>query len=148
MTDHLILRDFQLSRDFRSVDWKATGIFNSIRAGSGAVTWTTILLATALASTGKVPQNGLFEILKLPFALFLGYWIITFPLTMFGSLISKVPFAGLFLLILALPVAVGDPVTCVIKKFAPNVVPVEDPPLFSLTAIYWVIKGKEMTISN
>lgn len=145
MTDHMIIRDFSLARDFRSVDWKASLLFNAMRAALGALVWTGILLAIAVSSNRTF---DIWSLLATPFVLFLGYWIFTAPLSMVGEWISRIPFVGLFLIALALPVALGDPLVCLVKRLAPNAIPVEDPPLFSLSAFFWVIKGRELTLSN
>lgn len=145
MPVHMIYRDFSFARDFRSVDWRVALIFNSLRAACGALVWTGILLAVAISSSKSI---DLWHVVILPVGMFLLYWLFTVPLSLVSQWISKIPFVGLFMLALALPVALGDPLVCLIKKFAPEVVPVEEPPLFSLNAFYWVIRGREVTFSS
>lgn len=145
MPVHVIVRDFSFARDFRSVDWMAALIFNALRAACGSLVWTVILLAVAVSSSKSI---DLWLVVVVPVGMFFMYWLFTVPLSFVSQWISRIPFVGLFMLALALPVALGDPLVCLIKKCAPEVVPVEEPPLFSLNAFYWVIRGREVTFSN
>lgn len=143
MTTSIIAREFQFSRDFRSIGWRATLQYNLLRACMAGCVWAVIMLL--------FPQPGQPRAMALlwPFAWPLFYMIVVIPCTLVISILRSVPFVGLFgVFLAAISVAIGDPLVCVLKKFAPQLVPVEDPPLFSLTPVFWVLDAQEFSIAE
>ena len=67
------------------------------------------------------------------------YMLFILPVTLLASLLHWVPFVGLIRLTLALLVALGDPLVCLLKRIVPAAVPVEEPTLFSLTPVFWLL---------
>ena len=70
------------------------------------------------------------------------------PLTLLVSLLRWIPFVGLIGLVLAVLVAIGDPLVALLKRAWPAAVPVEDPTLFSLAPVFWVLKADEYAIAG
>jgi len=121
---------FSWSRDFRNVNWAGTLKYNLIRAAGAGIVWFLLVLITG----GKW---GAFTMLLFPII----YFVSLLPLGLFtGWLSSKgVPWVGIFALFAAFLVAVGDPLVFILKKFKPEVVPVEKTPFFSLKTIIFVL---------
>ena len=118
----LIQRDFDLSWDFRSVAWWATLRFNLLRAASAGV---------VIGALMAVPLGG--KALLYPLA-----W----PLIRLGMLLPMALLVRLFArafpaiagvnVALAMAVAVGDPLVCLLKWLRPGWVEMESPPVFAL----------------
>ncbi len=138
---NVILRDFRLNRDFRSVSWGATLLYNIERAAAtGVVAGVLCLFFAHGANAPPVPW------FVLPLVWPLMYVFVFLPTGLLLSALSRMvpgPF-GLMSMFLALfAVAAGDPVLCIIKRFDPSVVPVDRPPLVSLNLTFYVLKAEE-----
>lgn len=144
MADTVIMRDFKLSRDFRSVQWRETLWYNLLRAAGAGVVWLVVFPLIGDDSSGA-------GFLLYPIILPIGYLFFGLPLGLFLSklaqIISRMGFElvggiiGLVAMFLAFCwVAVGDPVVALLHRFVPQAVPVESPPLFSLSFITYVMK--------
>lgn len=139
----VIAREFQFTRDFRSIRWGATLQYNLLRACMAGCVWAVFMLL--------VPPSGQSRAMALvyPFIWPLFYLVIVIPAMLLVSLLRSLPFVGLFGAFLALiSVAIGDPLVCLIKRFAPAAVPVEEPSLFSLIPVFWVLDASELSIAK
>ena len=137
----LILRDFKLTRDFRSVNWGQTILYNLMRAMGAGVVWGIVMLCFVPRTHGEQPWVAF----ALPLVFPLGYFCIYLPLGLLAAAVSGViPFAGLFSILIALGfVTPGDPLICILYAIAPRFVPVQRPAFLSLALIYWVLKAEE-----
>lgn len=91
----------------------------------------------------------------MPFFWPIGSYIGLFPFTLLMRGIAAVfpDGFGFFILIpvfffTAFAVSIGDPLICILHKFFPKIVPVDDPPLFSTHFIYWVLDVPEVSIAS
>jgi hypothetical protein len=140
MSSPLILRDFQITRDFRQIKWGATLWYNLLRSVSAG-----IIIGVFLAYSEKDPMTGLTAPLIWP----LLYLTVFLPLGIVLSFLGRIPFVGLFAAFIALiAVSIGDPVVCILHKFFPKIVPVAAPPVFSFFIIFWVLDAPELSIAD
>lgn len=137
----VILRDFSLTRDFRSICWGATIWYNTVRAFFAGI----VIMAFLLLSDGYKDPVQLITPIAWPFA-----WLIFFlPLGMILSLFSAVPFVNLFAAFISfIAVGCGDPLVCIVHKMAPKMVPVAAPPIISFKIIFWVLNASEISVSD
>jgi hypothetical protein len=137
---NLILRDFKLLRDFRSVNWGATVGYNLMRASAAGVVWGTIIFCISFND-----RKPAWPMLAAPLFMPIAYLCFFLPLGFFfGALSSIVPFAGLFSIFFAIEaVTVGDPLISILHAIAPRFVPVQRPSFLSLALIYYVLKPEE-----
>lgn len=142
MTQTTILREFQFLKDFRSIDWRSTLWFNLLRATLAGL----VIAAIALSLDG-VSGNKLLQALLIVPAMPMVYLILILPLSLLTSLLARVPFIGLVSLMLAIMVALGDPLICLLKRIWPASVPIDSPALFSLTPIVWVLHADEHVVA-
>jgi hypothetical protein len=139
-----IAREFSFSRDFRKIKWSATLGYNLLRSFFAGLIFGILMYF--------FPQgtNDQSVALTVPFIWPCAYLIFFVP---FGLLLSFLsPFlrlTGLFSFFLALiSVTLGDPILCVIKALFPQVVPVDEPPLFSTNLLIFVIDVPEISIPS
>lgn len=137
----LILRDFTLSRDLHRVYWIATLIYNGMRAFSCGLTW-------ALIGLIVLPPDQKLEALLMPI-----FWPLMYPFFLIiGLALSLVRLGGIFELFrmgLALfSVSLGDPWIFFLSIAKRNLVPMADPPIFSVQLIWFVLRAEEFTIAN
>jgi hypothetical protein len=141
---NLILRDFRLTRDFRSVDWNATIRYNLMRACAAGFVLGPLIFWMSISSREMTGGHPAWPALAFPLILPLMYLVIFLPFgLLFGALGSVIPFIGLFTIFVALLVAIGDPIICILYAVAPKFVPVQRPSFFSLKLIYYVLKPEE-----
>src|SRR6202021_4299256 len=141
---NLILRDFKLVRDFRSVDWGSTLRYNLMRACAAGVVLGLLIFWMSISSKEMTGGHPAWPALAAPLILPLMYLVIFLPFGLFfGALGSVVPFAGLFTIFVALLIAIGDPIICILYAVAPKLIPVNRPAFFSLKLIYYVLKPDE-----
>lgn len=137
----LILRDFSFSRDLHRVDWVATLIYNGMRSFSCGLTW-------ALIGLVLLPQDQKLEALLMPV-----FWPLMYPFFLvLGLAFSLVRLGGIFELFrmaLALfAVSLGDPWIFFLSLAKRSLVPMADPPIFSLQLVWFVLRAEELTIAN
>ena len=124
--------DFDLWRDYNQIIWTSTIVLNCFRAFVAGILWIVIFLITGI-------NHNINELFLMPFA-----WPILlaflYPLHVFFK--KVVPIIGtslyFFGLILFCP---ADPFLFVIHKQFPQLVPVEQYPIFSKNLIIFVLDG-------
>lgn len=71
------------------------------------------------------------------------------PMNVILSVLRELPFVGLLAAFFPLiVVAIGDPIVCLIHKIASELVPVEAPPLFSLSLVLWILDAPEYSVAE
>ncbi len=138
MNQPLIIRDFKFTRDFRSINWISTLWYNVLRATMAAVMIVVLQLVLPVNQSFSI-LGAVITILGMP----LVYVIFILPLTLLVSMLSFIPFIGIIGLALALMVAIGDPLVCLLKRVLPAAVPVDEPTIFSLTPVFWLLNVDE-----
>lgn len=111
MTKTTIIRDFQFTRDFRSIEWRATLWYNLLRATAAG-----LVIATAqmlLPSSKEVSALSALAVIPMMPVAYLAFIV---PLSLLVSLLRSVPFVGLIGLLLAVMVAIGDPLVALLKR--------------------------------
>lgn len=144
MNGTTIIRDFEFTRDFRVIEWRATLWYNLLRATCAGIVFAILHMILPSANGPATPLQALALVPMLP----IGYLAFVLPVSLLISLFSWVPFIGILGLALALTVAIGDPLVCLLKRLAPTAVPVDHPTLFSLTPVFWVLKADEYAIAS
>lgn len=144
MNGTTIIRDFEFTRDFRAIEWRATLWYNLLRATCAGIVFAILYMIFPSATGPATPLQSLALVPMLP----IWYLAFVLPVSLAISLFSWVPFIGLVGLALALTVAIGDPLVCLLKRLAPTAVPVDHPTLFSLTPVFWVLKADEYAIAS
>lgn len=139
MAETIIAREFRMTRDFRSVAWKATLWYNLLRALGAGVVIGVLMIVTGQASFGEALAQALVHpILWLVFGLPIGY--------VAAKLAGTIPFIGWFAIFMSLIfVAIGDPLVALLHRFVPQAVPAEDPPLFQMNLITFLLKPESAT---
>jgi len=137
---NLILRDFRLARDFRSVEWGSTILYNLMRSSAAGLVLGIVIFCVSYSS-GK-PQ---WQMLAAPFIWPIGYLVMFLPFGLILSFLgSFIPFLGLVSIFFSImAVTAGDPVICILHAVAPRFVPVARPSFLSLALIYYVLKPEE-----
>lgn len=146
--EHIITRDFSISRDFRSVDWGATLWLNLLRAVGGGIVFA--IVGLCIESMRK--DMGVGFLLALPLTVPFAYLVAFLPIGLFCALLAKMfPYVGIVTFMLSLYVVLGDPLVWILSLFAPRAVPVAKPGFMNLALILWVLKPEdavEVTITN
>lgn len=127
--ERAVAQDFSFSEHISEVFWKETLWHNALRAVGAGIVWGLLLL-----STGTVGES-----LRMMVMLPLIYFVVLLPVGLLASLLSSIPFVGLFAAFIALLVAVGDPLVWVLSKARPEWVPVDRPGFFSLRIVIFVL---------
>lgn len=147
MSQVVITNDFSFSKDFRSVKWRATLAYNLLRATcTGLVIGAFMLLLPLML---PVPSSVNWLYLTYPIVWPVGYALLWAPLGLAINFVAKiVPIVGLLNLLLSITtVTLGDWLVCIIKEFAPGIVPVETPSIFSLNIIIFVLDAPEISFA-
>ena len=142
MSVPVILRSFQFFRDFRNIQWWPTLWYNLLRAACSGV----ILGALIMIVGPTEADRG--RALLLPVMYPVMYLIFLLPMGIVCAFLSFVPYVVLFSLFFALSFAIADPLVCVLHRIWPKSVPVESPPLFSLSIIHWVLDAPEISVAD
>lgn len=121
--------DFSFSENISDVLWKETLWHNALRAVAAGVVWGLVMLFAGTEGNPVAMAAG------MP----LMYFVVLLPVGLLASLLSSIPFVGLFVAFIALLVAVGDPLVYVLSKFKPEWVPIDRPDIFSLRIIVFVL---------
>ncbi|HVT87725.1 MAG TPA: hypothetical protein VHD56_02650 [Tepidisphaeraceae bacterium] len=143
---NVIARPFSITRDFRSIMWGATLQYNVLRAAcAGLVVAIIMLIAIIKSAPGQGPQVPIPMLLLLPIFWPLAFFFVFFPVSLVLAWLSEMlPILAFVAICYALMfVTIGDPIVCILRKFAPKLVPVERPSFFSLRPVYWVLKPEE-----
>lgn len=160
MSDSVILRDFSFTRDFRRIRWLATIWFNVLRAicAGSVVTLLFFLMLFFVRNNPELKNNdGTLSTMMAFMPLFwpIGSYIGLFPFTLlFRGIAAVFPDGfGFFILIpvfffTAFAVSIGDPLVCILKKFFPKIVPMDDPPLFSTHFVFWLLDAPEVSVAS
>lgn len=143
MTQTTIIRDFQFTRDYKSIEWRATLWYNLLRATAAG-----IVIAAAQMLLPSSREVSALEALAMIPMMPVAYLLFILPMTMLVSLLRWVPFVGLIGLVLAILVALGDPLVALLKRIQPAAVPVDNPTLFSMTPVFWVLRADEYAIAG
>jgi len=143
---HVITREFSITRDFKSVLWGATLWHNLLRAACAGAVIAILTFATGVAKG----DTGM--LLAAPIIVPFAYLIFYLPLGLICSFLGRFfPFFGTFALILGLFVILGDPIVWILSLVAPRAVPIEKPGFLNPALIMWVLKpddAVEVTITN
>lgn len=145
MSNTVIARPFNLLHDFRSVRWGATIWYNVLRAFGAGLILTICMFVFPIGTNVPISQAA------TPLVWPLAYLFIFLPLGLVVSIVAEFfPFAYLFgAFISLLAVTAGDPIVCILKRFFPNLVTVERPPLLSFKMVIFVIEAEaELTIAK
>jgi len=140
----IIIRDFKLSRDFKQVDWKATLIYNHVRAFGAGIVAGILLMFFGAADSSTVAWLA-------PIIWPACYLVVILPLSLLLLALAQfIPFMGIGLWVMGIwTVGFGDPIALILKKVWPFLVPVEDPPFLSPRPINFVIKADaELSIAR
>jgi len=124
--------DFDFWRDYKNIIWTSTIVLNCFRAFVAGLVWMVIFLITGI-------NHNINELLLIPIA-----WPVLlaflFPLHLIFQ--KAIPIIGGILyfvgLILTCP---ADPFLFIIHKHFPQLVPVEQYPIFSKNLIIFVLGG-------
>ena len=142
--EHVIIRDFSFSRDFKSILWGGTIWHNTLRAACAGLVWSILFLVTR--------QGHASDVIALPIIFPIGYLIFFLPFGLVCAFLSRfIPFIGLFTLMCALFVIPGDPLVWILSLAAPRAVPVAKPGFMNFVLIMWVLRPEdaaEVTISD
>lgn len=138
----IIANEFSFAKDFRSVRWRATLIYNMLRAFGGGIVIGALMLL--------LPSRTDWTFLAAPILWPIGYVIFFAPIGLASVFLAKlIPIAGLGAFFMSImSVAIGDWLVCIIKEFFPHAVPVEAPTLFSLNIVIFVLDAPEYAIAG
>jgi len=125
--------DFSFSEDISSVLWRETFWLNGLRAAGAGIVWCLVLILTGS------PGEGLGMLVGIP----VSYFFALVPIGLVAAWLSWIPFVGLITGLFALVVAVGDPLVYALSQFRPGWIPTEDPDMFSLQLISFVMPLEE-----
>lgn len=146
--EHVIIREFSISRDWKSIAWGATLWHNALRSACAGLVWCVLILALGGA---KGPDSG--TVLAMPIIFPIAYLIVYLPIGLVCAFLTRfIPFIGLITFIIALFFALpGDPIVWFLSLVAPRVVPMHKPGFLNFALIMWVLKAEdavEVTITN
>ncbi|MCX6178622.1 MAG: hypothetical protein NT163_04520, partial [Chlorobiales bacterium] len=125
--------DFKFIRDFKKIDWKATLQVNALRAEVAGVLW---MIITMFMGGG---WNSLIYIFW-PII----YFIYGLPIGLAISWLSGigVPFVGWLGAIISATVVIGDPITSLLHKKWPDLIPVKKYDLLNWVLIIFVLENQ------
>lgn len=121
---------FTWKRDLKNVNWSSTLRYNTLRAAGAGVAWCIIALLAGV-------KWQAFTMLLFP----VFYYVSLLPFGLLAGWLSGlgVPWIGLFAAIAALMICVGDPLVFFLKKFRPEIVPIDKAPFLSLKTIIFIL---------
>lgn len=128
------MAEFSFKNDFKRIQWGATAQVNLIRsvcAGIGlAIVSLVILQKPILEALAIIPGSPL------------AYFLIFLPFGLACSWLSSigVPWVGLFSLVAALFIVLGDPLVYLIHKWQPSFVPVQEYGFFNFQLVIYVLE--------
>jgi ABC-type polysaccharide/polyol phosphate export permease len=136
--DHLITREFQFSRDFKSISWLETLWYNCLRAACTGLVFAILALCGGDRSGALLSAPLLWPVMYLVFAL---------PVGLFCAFLAKfIPIVGIITFAMSLFwVLIGDPIVWILKQIAPKAVPVESVSFVNFALIMWVLKAEGVT---
>lgn len=123
----------------KGILWGATLILNHVRAACAGIVWFVLFLF--LPSDPEAPSPIIF--LALPFMYLLG--ILPMALISYGLSKMGVPFIGLISVMLSILLIPGDPLTYIIHKYKPKLVPIDQYNIINFTAVILVKNGHYLT---
>jgi ABC-type transport system involved in multi-copper enzyme maturation permease subunit len=147
--EHVITRDFSITRDFKSIAWGATLWHNILRSACAGVVLGLLVLITGANKGSENPAI----VFAMPFVFPLLYILVYMPVGLICAFIARFfpPIALITFVIALFFVMAGDPLVWLISLIAPRVVPVAKPGFLNLALIMWVLKPEdavEVTITN
>ena len=150
MSIPLIIMDFQFLRDFRKIKWGATIQFNLLRAFCAGMVLSVLMFFVPGPNLAEnTMANTIGMVLATPFVWSLAYLFVFLPIGILFSLLFWIPFLGLISCILAFCFcSIGDPIVCILHKINPKLVSMEDPPIFSLTIVIWLLDTADIAIAE
>jgi peptidoglycan/LPS O-acetylase OafA/YrhL len=121
---------FSLRRDFKNIHWPSTMKYNLLRASGAGIVWLVLALLTGQGWHA-------FTMLFFP-VVFLVFFL---PIGLFAAWLSSlgIPWVGLVAALIAVFVAVGDPLVFVLKKARPELVPAEKVKFFNLQTVIFIL---------
>ncbi len=120
----------------KDVMWGPTLILNHVRAACAGLVW--FILFLFLPSDPESPGPVIF--LSLPFVYLLG--MLPMALISYGLSKMGVPFIGLISIMMGILLVPGDPLTYIIRKYAPHLVPVDHYKIINFATILLVKKNR------
>jgi hypothetical protein len=107
------MSEFNFTRDFKFIDWKATILLALYRGISAGIVWMILMLLSG-------SEGSIGTILSAPIILPIGYLLFFLPLGYVTATLSRtgVPYIGLISIVCSLLVVVGDPLLWAISKTA------------------------------
>ncbi|MCK4358027.1 MAG: hypothetical protein KAW92_04670 [Candidatus Cloacimonetes bacterium] len=132
------MQDFSLKRDFKLIQWGPTLLLNLVRSFCAGITWLIIFLAFG----SPLSEIWFFILFPIP------YFFVYVPIGLLIILLSEigVPFIGILMYILSLMMVAGDPLTFLLHKVKPALVPAEHYGFLNFRVIIFIlqpaIKGK------
>jgi predicted benzoate:H+ symporter BenE len=121
----------------KQVAWMQTIGYNLVRAFFAGIVL--FLIATIFSGT----PSKMYPLLLLPL-----FYVWFIPITFIADFLQKrgVPYAALLVGIFALIIAFGDPIIYAIKKLKSELVPIENPKLFSRIFVIFLMKEESNLI--
>jgi len=142
--DHLIIRDFKLSRDFRSILWGKTLWYNLLRSVGAGIVWMVVMLIISSSSQGNSSSMSTGQILALPLVVPLGFFLFMLPLGLIClTLANVIPYVWIISFMCSLFIIPGDPLVWVLSVLAPRAVPAEKPAFINPALIVWLLKSSD-----
>ena len=141
MTRTVIFREFSFNRDFRCILWKKTLGYNFLRNFCAGIICGIIMFLLG---------NDVYLLVYYPIIWPFAYLIVTPVLIIIcGILKGVIPIITYFASFLAIfMVSLGDPIVAIIHVLYPKMVPVNNPPLFSINLLFWVLSAEETAIAG
>lgn len=133
------MTEFSLKRDFKYIQWGPTLLVNFVRAVSASLVWIIIVI---LLDSGTDPLAMLLTPV-LYFAILLPVGLISIFLSELG-----VPFVWIITLMALVTIVPGDPLTFIIHKIAPKIVPLKNYGFLNFTLILFVLEPTAPSIGE
>jgi len=131
--------EFRFIRDFKKINWLATLQVNAIRTEAAGILWLIFMLF--MGGGWKSLMYIFWPIIYLIFGL---------PIGLVISWLSGlgVPFIGWFGAIISASVVIGDPITYLLHKKRPDLVPVKRYRLFNWVLVIFVLEDQEELVNT
>jgi hypothetical protein len=123
--------EFSWRRDFKQIDWRATGVTAILRSVCAGVVW----FVVSLVAQGF---HEALPMLTFPFV----YLIVFTPIGLVTGWLSGlgVPYVGVVSILMAFAVVPGDPLLYALAKLKPDLVPIENPRFLNFAVILFVLR--------
>ncbi len=133
------MTEFSLKRDFKYIQWGPTLLVNFVRSVSASLVWIVIVI---FMDSGTEPLT----MLLLP----VFYFVILLPLGLVSIYLDElgVPFVWFIILMALITILPGDPLTFIIHKIAPKIVPTENYRFLNFILILFVLEPTAPSIGK